>query len=59
MAADVVDDAGQPVRDAVGELVIRKPWPGMTRGFWHDAGARTTTPTGSASPACGSTATSP
>src|SRR5439155_1190453 len=21
---------------AVGELVIRKPWPGMTRGFWRD-----------------------
>ena len=35
IAADVVDDAGRPVRNAVGELVIRKPWPGMTRGFWH------------------------
>jgi acetyl-CoA synthetase len=20
----------------VGELVVRKPWPGMTRGFWRD-----------------------
>ena len=35
IAADVVDDAGRPLRNAVGELVIRKPWPGMTRGFWH------------------------
>src|SRR5439155_1265521 len=26
----------RPVRGAVGELVIRKPWPGMTRGFWRD-----------------------
>jgi acetyl-CoA synthetase len=34
--ADVVDDAGKPVRDAVGELVIKGPWPGMTRGFWQD-----------------------
>jgi acetyl-CoA synthetase len=36
MAADVVDDAGQSVRGQVGELVIRQPWPGMTRGFWRD-----------------------
>jgi acetyl-CoA synthetase len=36
MAADVVDDDGNPVREAVGELVIRKPWIGMTRGFWKD-----------------------
>ncbi len=35
-AADVVDDAGRPVRGAVGELVIRAPLPGMTRGFWGD-----------------------
>jgi acetyl-CoA synthetase len=34
--ADVVDDAGQPVRGAVGELVVRQPWPGITRGFWRD-----------------------
>ncbi len=34
--ADVVDEQGRPVRGAVGELVIRKPWPGMTRGFWKD-----------------------
>ncbi len=36
MAADVVDDQGRPVRGAVGELVLRAPWPGMTRGFWKD-----------------------
>jgi len=36
MDADVVDDAGNPVRGEVGELVIRAPWIGMTRGFWHD-----------------------
>lgn len=38
MAADVVDAAGEPVRGEVGELVIRKPWIGMTRGFWQDEG---------------------
>jgi acetyl-CoA synthetase len=36
LAVDVVDDAGNPVRGAVGELVIRNAWPGMTRGFWQD-----------------------
>lgn len=36
MAADVVDESGKPVREAVGELVIREPWIGMTRGFWRD-----------------------
>jgi acetyl-CoA synthetase len=35
-AADVVDDAGRSVRGKVGELVIRAPLPGMTRGFWND-----------------------
>ena len=35
-AADVVDEGGRPVRGAVGELVIRAPMPGMTRGFWRD-----------------------
>ena len=35
-AADVVDEAGAPVRGSVGELVIRTPMPGMTRGFWRD-----------------------
>jgi acetyl-CoA synthetase len=36
IAADVVDDAGNPVRNQVGELVVRAPWIGMTRGFWRD-----------------------
>ena len=36
MAADVVDETGNPVRSAVGELVVRQPWIGMTRGFWKD-----------------------
>ncbi len=36
IAADVVDPDGNPVRGAVGELVIRTPWIGMTRGFWRD-----------------------
>ena len=36
MAADVVDAEGRPVRGSVGELVLRAPWPGMTRGFWND-----------------------
>lgn len=36
IAADVVDEAGRPVRGVVGELVIRAPWIGMTRGFWKD-----------------------
>lgn len=36
MAADVVDDEGRPVRGRVGELIIREPWIGMTRGFWRD-----------------------
>ncbi|HME88718.1 MAG TPA: AMP-binding protein [Chthoniobacterales bacterium] len=36
MAADVVDENGRSVRGQVGELVIREPWIGMTRGFWKD-----------------------
>jgi acetyl-CoA synthetase len=36
MAADVVDENGKSVRERVGELVIREPWIGMTRGFWKD-----------------------
>jgi acetyl-CoA synthetase len=36
MAMDVVDAGGNPVRGEVGELVCRKPFPGMTRGFWRD-----------------------
>ena len=36
MDADVYDETGASVRGAVGELVVRAPWPGMTRGFWKD-----------------------
>ncbi|HYV31758.1 MAG TPA: AMP-binding protein, partial [Candidatus Binatia bacterium] len=36
MAADVVDERGHPVRGEVGELILRQPWIGMTRGFWKD-----------------------
>ncbi|MBI5355719.1 MAG: AMP-binding protein [Candidatus Aenigmarchaeota archaeon] len=36
MDIDVYDDNGKPVRGAIGELVCRKPWPGMTRGVWKD-----------------------
>lgn len=36
MAADVVDEEGCSVRGQVGELVVRQPWIGMTRGFWKD-----------------------
>jgi acetyl-CoA synthetase len=36
MAADVVNERGESVRGEVGELVIRRPWIGMTRGFWKD-----------------------
>ena len=33
---DVVDSTGRSVRGEVGELVCRRPWPGMTRGIWRD-----------------------
>jgi acetyl-CoA synthetase len=38
MAMDVVDDDGRSLVETgeVGELVCRKPFPGMTRGFWRD-----------------------
>jgi acetyl-CoA synthetase len=36
LAVDVYDDAGQPVRGEVGELVCTAPWPGMTRGLYRD-----------------------
>lgn len=36
MAAEVFDEDGRPVRGAVGELVVTRPWPGMTAGFWRD-----------------------
>jgi acetyl-CoA synthetase len=38
MAMDVVDDHGASLvgTSEVGELVCRRPFPGMTRGFWRD-----------------------
>jgi acetyl-CoA synthetase len=36
MDVDVFDDQGNPVRDSVGELVCRQPWPSMTRGVYGD-----------------------
>jgi acetyl-CoA synthetase len=36
MAADVFNENGESIRNAVGELVIKAPWIGMTRGFWGD-----------------------
>ena len=38
MAMDVVDDTGNSLvgTGEVGELVCRRPFPGMTRGFWRD-----------------------
>ncbi len=36
MAAEVLDENGKPIRNAVGELAIKAPWIGMTRGFWKD-----------------------
>jgi len=37
MAADVYDAEGRPARPGeVGELVVTRPWPGMTKGFWKD-----------------------
>jgi acetyl-CoA synthetase len=38
MAMDVVDPDGQSLvgTGEVGELVCRRPFPGMTRGFWND-----------------------
>jgi acetyl-CoA synthetase len=35
-AADVLGPDGSTVRGIVGELAIRAPMPGMTRGFWRD-----------------------
>jgi acetyl-CoA synthetase len=35
-AMDVVGADGRSVRGEVGELVCRRPWPGMTRGIWGD-----------------------
>jgi acetyl-CoA synthetase len=37
MDVDIWDSEGRPVgAGEVGELVCKKPWPGMTRGIWKD-----------------------
>ena len=36
IAADVFGEDGKPVRGQVGELVITRPFPGMTAGFWKE-----------------------
>ncbi|MGN1400599.1 MAG: AMP-binding protein [Bacillus sp. (in: firmicutes)] len=36
MHADVYDGEGNSVTNKVGELVIKKPWVGMTNGFWKE-----------------------
>ena len=36
MDIDVFDPDGKPIRNKVGELVCKRPWPGMTRGIWGD-----------------------
>jgi len=36
MAAVVLDEQGNPIRDEVGELCLEKPWVGMTKSFWGD-----------------------
>jgi acetyl-CoA synthetase len=34
--ADVLDEDGNHIENSLGYLVIRNPWPSMTRGFWRD-----------------------
>ncbi|HDO19531.1 MAG TPA: acetate--CoA ligase [Thermoplasmatales archaeon] len=34
--ADVLDEKGNPITGAGGNLVILKPWPGMLKGFYGD-----------------------
>ena len=36
MSVDVYDDGGRPVVGAVGELVITRSFPSMTRGLWRE-----------------------
>ncbi|TFB13081.1 AMP-dependent synthetase [Filobacillus milosensis] len=36
MDVDVYDDEGKPVRNEVGELVLKQPWVGMTNGFYKE-----------------------
>lgn len=37
IAADVYDAEGNPLVAEVGELVITRPWPSMTRGLWMES----------------------
>jgi acetyl-CoA synthetase len=36
IVADVVDEAGKPVQEGGGLLVLKRPWPSMLRGIWGD-----------------------
>jgi acetyl-CoA synthetase len=38
ISAEILDDEGHPLHEpeAVGYLVLTKPWPGMLRGIWGD-----------------------
>ena len=38
ISAEILDDEGQPLHEAeaVGYLVLTKPWPSMLRGIWGD-----------------------
>ncbi|MCY9420734.1 AMP-binding protein, partial [Bacillus paralicheniformis] len=36
MAANVFNEKGEEVVNEVGELVLTKPWVGMTNGFWKE-----------------------
>ena len=36
MDVDVFDEKGNSIRIETGELVVKKPWPSMTRGLWND-----------------------
>jgi acetyl-CoA synthetase len=36
MDSDAYDACGKPVRNEVGELVIKQPWVGMADGFWEE-----------------------
>ncbi len=36
MAAEIRDAQGQPVNGQLGELVLARPWIGMTRSFWQE-----------------------
>jgi len=36
MDMDIFNEEGKPVRGEVGYVVMKKPCPSMTKGFWHD-----------------------